>query len=195
MCVVCAGVSGKPSRKRLKEKEAVSPKWKGRLLCNVWHPRTHSSAFVGSCSLSFGSFPTLLKYVYSPTDLHSPWAAQNLPRSLPWVGPGDCWCCTRAEEQQAGTLKSAVTSLGAQSHLRCWTVFWMRCERAHWGLVIYLFFLRLTHKESPFYGCLKQLISHLFFALLAAISGTSWRYAAVSICHWFTGHKEIVNLN
>lgn len=181
----CTGVSGKPFRQRLKEKVAVSPQWKTRLLCNAWHPGTHSPSF---CRL----MQPLLWVLSSPVEWRafSSWLTRPLSCTKSAPFPPFCGATGMLMLHQGwgatgrDTVKSAEWShLGHSLTSGAEQFLWMRWERDHWGLVIYLFFLRLTHKESPFYGCLKQLILHLFFALLAAISGNSWRYVAVSICH------------
>lgn len=113
MCVVCTALESQanPSERgwRRKWQSLPSERQGFCVMCGI--PGPTPPAFVGSCSLRFGSFPAPLNDVHSPADLHGPWAAQSLPRSPLSVGPRECWCCTRAEEQQAGTLSSQQSDL------------------------------------------------------------------------------------
>lgn len=127
---------GKPSRKGLKEKERVCPRWKTGLLWkpywSVWH--------TWACSPSFHRLPTQrqLWALSSPIGwgAFSSWLIQPVSctkstPSSPAVGPREVVMLTwgwGVMGVRAGMLPqvSSMVLLGAQSHLRCWTQFlWM----------------------------------------------------------------------
>lgn len=185
MCVLDWSLLGKPSRKGLKEKDEVSPHWRTGLLWKPSSSERHPWA---------DAMAHILQLTY---------AACELPKVcpvLPFHGARGAVMLTwgwGVMGVSTGTVPrtSSMVLLRAQSHLACWTPFLgMRQEIFHWVLLL---FVRLTHKEWPLYGCLKELILRLFCIACCYF----WEFLKICSCQhlpllfWFVGHKETVNLN
>lgn len=151
----------------------------------IWEPAPHPAAALGPFQGE----------VCSPADLCSLWYAQSLPHPpLLWgQGSGEANLGVRSDGCQSrnAPFKSAAPSWGILSLLVLKSVSLNAVGKLALGFVTVSYIN--SQKSHHFMGVLNSWFQ-IFFALLAALSGNSSRYTAVSICHCCSDLQAIKRL-